>query len=118
MAPRPAAPHPSGHAPGASFTPAAAACAAPPRPPRAPPQRPAPPQSPALRRPAFGSYIPPCTGFPPLPGLLTTDEFRRLIAGICYKFLYLAAGAGVAGALQQAAWNLTSTRQVRCGGPT
>lgn len=66
--------------------------------------------------PAFGTYIPPCLGLPPLPGMLTTAEFRRIIAGICYKFLYLAAGAAAAGALQQSAWVLTSTRQVRRAG--
>lgn len=71
---------------------------------------------------AFGTFVPPCAadaaaisaaaaaaGFAPT----SVAQFRATIAGVAYKFLYVAAGACVAGALQQACWTHTATRQVR-----
>jgi hypothetical protein len=66
---------------------------------------------------AFGSYVPTCPGDAPLPpgfpGFMSNDEFRGLISGIALKFVYLAVGAGVMGALQQGCWTYTSNRQAR-----
>jgi hypothetical protein len=40
----------------------------------------------------FGTYLPPCLGFPPIPGFMTEAEFNRAVSDIALKFLYLAIG--------------------------
>lgn len=69
---------------------------------------------------AFGAYVPACGPQPPpgmLVGMLSDQEFRAQISQIAKQFIYLALGAGVAGALQQGCWMYTSNRQVGGGPP-